>query len=330
VSVDIAGFKFKNPSDLSDGANNKALAFYFGYLGVSGQWSNSSQTASVSGAVAEIVASWETLFVYYNKDGQLGFQWNMAKDIFDCTGTQDCIDLNGYIDIKNMTFGGIIVSQTACPTGYNANCTIYKFDTASTDGVLRFVLRLASEPVLLNGIRIEPNYGKIDVVINFPWTSFPLLRDAANAKVGIVAYTAGRAGTASASVSNVDGNAAVTFTASDKSAYFSWNGQAALTSNANAHVYAQYVSGSTIAANTCDTGGCGLVTAIFVYSLKVRNAWLVAFGWTTEMLIFTWDETKPATVTWDPAIGVTSTQSAAAAVFVGPVVALVAVFATLF
>jgi hypothetical protein len=330
ASVDIAGFKFKNPSDMSDGANNTALAFYFGYLGVSGQWSNSSQTASVNGALAEIVASWESLFVYYNRDGTNGFQWNMNSDVFDCTKTNDCIDVNGVIDIKSTAFGGIITTKVNCPAGYNVNCTIYRFETSSTDGVLTFVLRLASEPVLINNVRVEPNYGKIDVVINFPWTRFPNLIDSANAKVGIVAYTAGRAGTASAAASRVNGNDAVTFTANDKSAYFSWDSQAILTSSAGATVYAHYISGASVEANQCNAATCGILTTIFVAGLKIRNAFLVALGWKTEMLIFTWNEVRPATLTWDPAIGITNTENAGAAVFVAPFVALIAVLATLF
>jgi len=330
ASVDIAGFKFKNPSDMSDGADNRALGFYFGYLGVSGAWSNSSQTASLTGALAEIAASWETIFVYYNKDGQAGFQWNQMSDIFDCSKSHDCVDIFGSIDIKNMTFGGIVVTRSDCPAGYNANCSIYKFDTASTDGVLRFVLRLASEPVLINGVRVEPNYGKIDVVLNYPWASRTTLSDPTNAKVGIVAYTAGRAGTASASAARVDGKEAVTFTASDKSAYFSWDGEAALTSTSNARVYAQYISGNTVANNQCDATSCGILTTLFIAGLKIRNGFFVLAGWSTEMLIFSWAESRPASLTWDPAIGVTDAQSAAAVAFVAPVVALITVLANLF
>jgi len=316
---------------MSDGADNRALGFYFGYLGVSGQWSNSSQTASVSGAVAEIAASWESLFVYYNRDGNNGFQWNQASDIFDCTKSHDCADINGVIDIKNMSFGGIITTKVDCPPGYNANCSVYRFETSSLDGVLTFVLRLASEPVLINNVPVEPNYGKIDVVINFPWTRFPNLVDSANAKIGIVAYTAGRAGTASAVAARVDGNAAVLFTANDKSAYFSWDSQAMLTSSAGATVYADYVSGASVAANQCTIQSCGLVTFAFITGLKIRQAFFAAANWKTEMLIFSWNEVRPAQLTWDPAIGITNTEeNAGAAVFVAPVVALIAVFATLF
>jgi len=330
ASVDIAGFKFKNPSDMTDGAENRGLGFYFGYLGVSGQWSNSSQTASVSGALAEIAASWESLFVYYNKDGRNGFQWNQASDIFDCTKTHDCVDINGVIDIKNTSFGGIITTKINCPAGYNVNCTVYRFETTSSDGVLTFVLRLASEPVLINNVRVEPNYGKIDVVINFPWTRFTNLIDSANAKVGIVAYTAGRAGTAAAVASRVDGNDAVLFTANDKSAYFSWDSQAMLTSSSGATVYADYVSGDSVAANQCNAVSCGIITTLFIAGLKIRQAFFAAAGWKTEMLIFSWNEVRPAQLTWDPAIGITNTENAGAAVFVAPVVALIAVFATLF
>ena len=185
AQVDIAGFKFKNPADTSD--STKALAFYFGYLGVSGVWDSKTATASLSGAAAEILTSFDQVYIYYENDGVPGLTWNMYKDVTDCakgaTEKFDCVDLNGTIAIANISWGPIIVTKIDCPSGYNVNCSIYKMETASTDGSLTFTMRLASEPVFINGVKIEPNFAKVDVKIVYPWAS-RTLRDASKAKIG--------------------------------------------------------------------------------------------------------------------------------------------------
>lgn len=327
AKADIAGFKFRNPADLSD--SNKGLVFYFGYLGVSGQWDISAKTASLQGALAEIASSWEDIFAYYDHDGVPGFQLRLGADFFNCataaTQKYDCVDLNGVVSLNSLSWGGIQVSNTSCPASYNnPKCAIWSFTTSSTDGIITFTLRLASEPVLVNGIRLEPNYGKIDVSINYPWAS-KSLSNANNAKVGIVAYTAGRAGSAGVNYREVDGNKAVLYQVNDKSAYFSWDSQATI-AGASTSVYANYHSGASIKALNC--AQCGLST--FYYAgLKVRQGILEALGWNTQMLLFSWDKNRPDNVFWDPAIGMTDKGSAATAVF-SFAVALFAIVARLF
>jgi hypothetical protein len=328
AQVDVAGFKFKNPSDLSDGADNKALLFYFGYLGISGTWDSTTATASLSGAAAEIAASWETVFAYYDNDGAPGFQWTLGKDFLDCPKATiekfDCVDPAGSIDLKNITWNGIAVTNTSCPAGYdNPACRVYALNTSSADGSVIFTLRLASEPVLINNVLVKPNYGKIDVTINYPWAS-KTLQNAAAAKVGIVAYTAGRAASGSADVQAVDGKAAVQYVVEDKSAYFSWDAQAEITGSNGGKVYADYHSGASVAALNCGNiilPTCGLASYA-VFSLQIRQAWMAAFKWNTEMLIFSWNELRPVQVMWDPAIGLTEGN---AGVFIAPATTLLAI-----
>jgi len=299
---------------------------------VSGTWDTTTQTAALNGALAEIASSWETIFIYYNNDGVPGFQWKTGSDILDCTKAAsqgyDCVDPAGAISIINdLSWGGITVENTTCPANYNnPNCTVWSFSTTSLDNVLTFTLRLASEPVLVNGVRIEPNYGKIDVTINYPYTN-RTLRDAANARVGIVAYTAGRAGTAGVTYENVDGNKAVEFKVNDKSAYFSWDSTAVL-AGATATVYADYHSGASVKAIDCSQ--CGFST-LFVAGLQLRATVYENLGWKTEVLIFSWDAKAPASVVWDPAIGLAPENSSAnSAVVTSFAVALFAVVARFF
>jgi len=328
AKADIAGFKFKNPSDASD--NDRGLVFYFGYLGLSGTWDTTAKTASLSGALAEIASSWENIFIYYDHDNVPGFQLKLGVDFWNCnTGAAqgyDCVDPLGVITLNNVSWGGIQVSNTTCPAEYNnPDCKIWAFSTATTDGVFNFTLRLASEPVLVNDVRIEPNYGKIDVEINYPWAS-KTLTDAANAKVAIVAYTAGRAGTAGVSYEEVDGKKAVQYQVNDKSAYFSWDSQANVSGTATT-VYADFHSGASI--RTLDCAQCGF--SLFYYiGLKARAGILEGLGWNAEMLLFSWNEKQPAKVFWDPAIGMTDAPDSASAAAVSLGVALVAIVARLF
>jgi hypothetical protein len=329
--LDICGFKFKNPADQSDGVNNTALAFYFGYVGVSGAWDNSGKTSSLSGALAEIAASWEHIFVYYNNDGVDGFQWKLdGSDAFNCTTGKaqgfDCVDLAGTVDIrKDLVWGGMVVTKVDCPTEYNnPNCSIWSIKTSSTDGVLSFTLRLASQPVLVNNVRIEPNYGKIDVAINYPWATKTTLLDAPNARIGILAFTAGRAGTGKATYQNVDGKKAVNYELNDKSAYFSWDSQAKITGSAST-VYADYKSGNAILKLDCGNWfawKCGW-SSVMVFDLQNKVRW---FGfWQTEMLIFSWNELHPSALVWDPAIGMTE----AAGISIAPAAPLIFAFAAM-
>jgi len=240
--------------------------------------------------------------------------------VFDCTagvnGGFDTVDPKGYIDVKNLTFAGMSATKSDCPSGYNANCTIYKLTTTSADGSLTFTMRLASEPVLINNIRVEPNYAKIDVSINYPWASASGLWNQSIARVGLVAYTAGRSGTASATYSRVNNNDAVVFSVGDKSAYFSWDGTSTL-SGTSATVYLDSISGATLAALDCSSFKCGIITSIYVGELQFRQLYMNGLGWKTEMLLFSWDAVQPANVFWDPAIGLmdppTQNDSSAAA-----------------
>jgi hypothetical protein len=302
--VDVAGFKFKNPTDLSDGENNRGLGFYFGYLGVSGTWNNDTKTQSLAGALAEIAAGWTTIFVYYDNDGVPGAQVNLTQDWLNCAagfaGGFDCLDNNGSIPLNNLTWGPITGSKADCPAGYGANCSIWSLTTASLDGIISFTMHLASEPVLINNVRVEPNYAKIDVTINYPWAALSAgLIDATKANLGLVAFTAGRAGAAAAVRTKVDNKDAVVFEAADKSAYFSWEGTAVVPGSTGT-VYAQGISGAQLKSNDCSK--CGF-TGIYVAVLQLISGWYEAFGWKTEMIVFSWNEVKPTQVAWDPALG---------------------------
>jgi len=316
ASIDIAGFKFRNPEDTSDSSKN--LLFYFGYFGASAAWDNSSKTASLTGSLLEVVATFSSVIVYYDNDNVPGFQVIVGDDILcvdPSKSTIDCVDLKAgsAIDISALAWNGIAVSKSACPqTGsYSPNCTVYSATTGTKDGIISFTLHLASEPVLINSVKVTPNYGKIDVSINYPWAD-KTLAIPEKAKVALIAGSAGKALSGSATWAKVDGNTAVAFNANNKAAYFSWVGTSDIDNGVNAVVHAQGISGDQLAALDCSDYKCGL-SGIYIYpQLQIAAGTLKAFGWTPELIIFSWDAIKPTNIVWDPTLGMTSQPVVAA------------------
>ena len=107
--LDVGGFRFKTPSDASDG-NNRGLSFYFGYLGLNGIWSPATQTSAMAGALAEVMSNLDSIYVYYNNDGQVGFNWNLAakEDIFNLTAGEakgyDTLEVAGRIPLQDLSW----------------------------------------------------------------------------------------------------------------------------------------------------------------------------------------------------------------------------------
>jgi len=308
LNVDIAGFKFRNPEDNSDGS--RSLAFYFGYIDVEGAWDNSTQTSTITGAALELLASFMDIVVYYDNDGVPGLQINASRgDNFLCSQPAnseiDCIDITSgtAIDITKLSWTGIVVTKIACPSSgnYQANCTVYSARTATVGGEIAFTLKLASEPVLYNGVRIDSSYGKIDVEINYPWdTVSPAIPS--KAKVGLIAATAGKAADGTGTWSKVGGDTAVAYNAENKAAYFSWDKTSSVQSQDGATVYYQGISGETLLALDCSKTNCGLAGVIYGPLQVAAGVWK-ALGWTTDIILFSWDEVKPTNILWDPELG---------------------------
>jgi hypothetical protein len=345
--VDIAGLKFKTPADTSDGTD-ASLSLYFGYLGATGTWDSNLKTGGVTGVLAEIATSLSSIMVWYDRNGQAGFQWDLAAqvNIYDCAtgGTNDCVDLQGAISMKDLTWTFIERNVTNCSavaSGYNENCTIHTLQTkgrkpvVGSSTVITITARTASQPIMINGILHTPDKAKFDVQIDYPWGDYTLLtalKDAPKAKLALVAFHAGKvaAGAAVATIAQGAVKGLAWGAAGGKAAYFSYASTATIDASSTT-ITTKTVAGAEVLAAPCATGSpCATsLTGIILLALKASVTWLQGFGWSTQMTIHAFSSEHPLSIFWDPEVGVTG-YSASAGVGVAPSVALAMVLAFVF
>jgi len=349
AKVDVAGFKFKTPADVSDGTtrDKRGLSFYFGYLGASGVWDNNTQTGAVVGAAAEVSSSITTIVAFYDRDNVEGFQWDLVDttkryDIFQCNGTvktYDCIDPAGAIDVRDLVWTPLTRDEVACSTvvtgDYAANCTI---NTLSTQGelqsvpgtaVLSITARTVSQPMKINGVEHTPDKAKWDVRINYPWANKTALQNASAAKIALIALHAGKAGAAGVGVKDSGSGKAVTFQAAGgKAAYFGYIPRATI-GGVDTPITTLTVTGEQLGAFSCGLlQPCfNTLTSGLANGLAALAAALKFFGWQSQMTIHAFSKENPGEIVWDPEVGVQTTaeESGAEMVVPGVLVALVAV-----
>jgi len=312
--VDIAGFKFKTPADTSD--SNKGLSFYFGYLGASGVWDNNTKTVNVAGALCEIASSLHSIQIFYDRDGVPGFQWDLAKgdDILSCaSGTYDCVDTNGGINMDRLTWTPISRVVDKCvdklpagTTGYDAtNCYIH---TLSTEGqlngsaVVSLAIRTASQPIKINGQLHTPDKAKWDLRIDYPWAIIGNLSNASAAHVALLKVHAGKAVSAAAVATVNEGTVskALTFTANGgKQAYFGYTTSVTV-DGAAANVITDTITNTEIK----NWNGQGILTNLLMAGLKINVGILEAFYWIPQLTVHSFEKAHPNSIVWDPVVGV--------------------------
>jgi len=321
LAVDLAGFGFRNPSD-PNYPNDKQLAFYLGYFGATGTWNPSAGTASSTAALAEVVGAYYAMSGYHNNDGVAGFQWVPGNPLLCVNGSvplrpaglpaTDCLEYGTWYDLRNTTWTPITYSTAPCPTGYNANCTVHRFRTATTDAAFAVTFKLASEPVLVDGARVTPQYGKIDININFPWSSFPTSAFFPNLRLAVLGAYAGKALAGVAAIRTTSTTTAAVFVAGKYSNYFEWDGSATVNSAAGVAVHTQAISGTTIRNMNCVALGCDLLTLVLIaYEQGLVTLWNT-FNWSVEFVFFSIDQAQPASFVWDPKIGYEQTATSLA------------------
>jgi len=320
AQLNAARFAFSTPA-LSSGAN---LAFYMGVLSAQDtftQPSSGTVITSATGALAEVVASVSNILVYDDRDGNPGFQVALSNlgNILTCGSTStDCIDLLASLDLqKNLTWSPISHTNTPCPTGqgYNANCTVYTLGTTgSYMGVttITFTFTAASQRIVYNGQDVSPDNAKIDIVITYPWTYITTVFS--SPKIALLSAVGGQL---------VTGSAIQTSTATGNTGAFSWSGTGtqvttfswvgtAMVGSTPSNVITEYITDDDISSFSCTLTSCTNLYALgFVIYLKAAAAIWSAFHWKTALVFFSWADVKPASVSWDPAVGSTNSGSLA-------------------
>jgi len=245
-----------------------------------------------------------------------GFQYDVNLGPLFCNDTnyvgsttkQDCVDGNGVINLNSLTWPAITITNLSCSSlpGYSSNCTITTFTATDTSNVASFVLQIASQPVFLDASSLKPDYGKISLVINYPWSSKTNLINPSIARVLLLAGTEAQAAAGAATFSSIQGDPAVSLTAvGGKTGFFSWTGTAVINSVPNAPVYVTSISDKTL--NNVDMSKVSLLSAQF-WLLTYLRAVVIPFwalqSYSTTFIFFSWDIAQPQTITWDPKVGV--------------------------
>lgn len=354
AKIDVAGFRFKTPADVSDGSASNGLSFYFGYLGVNGNWDGSTQTKNAAGALAEVVSILSSINVYYDNDNTTGFKWDITQsdpqkryNIFDCAAGErvgyDALDLNGVIDLKNLTWTPIEHTTVKCNTQAalaNApdSCEIHSLSTSgslSGAAVITVTSRIASQPVRINGVLHGPEFVKFDLGVKFPWSSFSTkLYAPSRAKIAVISFNAGKSNTfVSQARRNGDSDSLVFSSGSGPSAHYAYTSTATVDGVTTSPVTTQIITGAQITDFQCTQPPCGPLSATFVASvqLKATVGWIAAFGWKSSITIHALgDKLQPLDIFWDPEVGTSDNSEVSSpnsAAFAAPsVVLLLALF----
>jgi len=348
ANVDVAGIRFKTPADTSDDGNG-ALSFYFGYLGVTGTWNNSTQTAAIAGALAEVISILSSVNVWYDNDNVAGFNWDISQtdatkmwNIFDNADGEkngyDTLDVRGSIDLKNLTWTAIDHTKVLCNTqpkltDASATCEIHSLTTSgssslSTTPVVTIVARIASQPVLINGNRHGPDRVKFDVQVQYPWAGMNSgLYSATKAKLALISLAAGKSGAfVGTAVKRADNSDSLVFGSEGNiMSYYAYK-KTATVDGTEAAVTTQVVTGQQIIDYKCGAGSpCfGILgngpTFLVALSLKARVAWMGLLGWKTSIAFHSLGTSNaPANVLWDPETGsVPTTEAANSAALAAP------------
>jgi hypothetical protein len=261
----------------------------------------------------------DSIFLWQNKNGQSGFQYNLGDPAFDCVADNvDCIQPWSAISPKNdLIWTPISVSPKSCPlgAGYNPNCTIYYLSSTgrftyllSTYDTLKLTLVCASQEVKVTetgateGHTIGPNYCKVSFEITYPWVAKQMSSVKSITNVGISTVFGGKVGAAGITGGTFQGGSAIVFAAadSDKSAVWKWDGSAKI-DTVDCPITLTGISGDAITKYDC--ANCDGFSLLVIGFWKLYVGLASAGGWTSELYIVSWDKTGADNVYYDPTAG---------------------------
>jgi len=218
------------------------------------------------------------------------------------TATTDCVDWANTKSVQSLSWAPIAVTMLSCPAGYDSDCRVYAFTASTTGadaGTATFTYKLASQPVFIDNVMVTQDYAKIDVSIAYPWANATNLR--ANPKIGLIAATAGKTASASATVTFETGKPSVLFTSQGRVGSFSWESTSIVTSKKRQTT--DSVIYQALQGNDIVNYQCALCPDILVVLQPIIAAWQDVFKWKVTILFFSWDTVQPTSVVWDPTIG---------------------------
>jgi len=152
---------------------------------------------------------------------------------------------------------------------------------------------------------IGPDYCKSDWVVHYPYTQKGQVSNKPFANVAVVVWLGGKAGAYGIAGGIWKGKSAYIFQGdNDKAAVLAWDGTAKL-DGTDKPIYVTGVSGKEISEYKCDVNaGCNwLIYLITIFQWQVSVALAAIGGWTTELIIVSWDSVGPTDVVYDPLFG---------------------------
>jgi len=304
VQLNSASFGLQTPATGND------LGFYFGFLEASASWQVSSSAAlgSISGSLAELMAAFYSVIVYEDRDGSPGFQYDLTAQVLDCSsGSYDCVrvDTGFTITLKDLSWVPVAKTTFNCTDqltdpAEGEICTVTVYTMADSANTVIFDFKVTTHPLTFDGVALDPDFGKLDVTINYDWTG----KDCDNCKLALTGATAGKTTDASFSFdfANDSATTTATFNVGDLSAFFSWESTASI-AGASSTVYVSAVTGTDLDGWSCSCLGCLTATTVLNLFWKVALGIWEAFGWDATVIVFSWNDVKPTSVFWDPAVG---------------------------
>jgi len=259
------------------------------------------------------------MYAYENHDGKPGFQYILG-DVLVCPAdssklTTDCMVPQSYIEFKTISWSPVSKTQQNCPStaGYvndNNTCQIYEIKSKGTwtDTVSPFTsyevcevtLYLASQKVIINGRPVSPDNGETVWNFKYPWAAKNIANPLITG-VGAAVGVAGQAG--SVEETKIYDSDGLSFSGSSKSGYMTWAPTADV-DGTDKDVHVLSFSGDTILGYTYPVGSdpyAGVVIFIWQVSMKIWKD----LGWSTQLIFFSWDQSMPTTIIYDPAFGQT-------------------------
>jgi len=310
-----AAFKVVEPDPT---VARKDCGFYFGYFSAVASITIgtglTNTGASISTSLVELVAGLRVVYLYVERNGVPGFQPDLNNLIcaLAVDPTKDCWNnTSDVIDVGSLAWNPIVYSSTSCSAGcvactsYSANCTVNILTLQSTNGVVTLKFKLASQPIYVDGYHITPDYGKIDIMIRYPYTTGVN----SNLRVGILVATAGKTADSSLTITPLVAGSknGVLFNSQGHVGAFSWDTTAMVTTSkrqTSSTVYHSEITGDAMLAYQC-SGNVILCLGLLGFTTAIKAevfAWQ-AFQWKVTYLFFSWDAPGATLVSWDPTIG---------------------------
>jgi len=272
--------------------------------------SNSTVAAGLPGAVHEIVAAFQYLFIYYNHDHKAGFQFaSTTKPFSQCdssTSTNvDCLDPRDVIDLSTLTWATIQSTVSGCPNGqYSGLLYQCKQWSATLVGslngqvVIDFLSVTATHPIQISTVageyaNVQPGGQKIDVTISYPWAQRK--STGANPLVGLAVWSAAMAFT-----DPIIEPPKISYVTQGLIASFGWNPMSFVYPAGNkANIQRSPVFYQTFAGSSVANFDCGGIA--WCSGLQNRKMNYESSGWTSNLVFFSWNTISVGDIImWDP------------------------------